>query len=381
MRVAFYAPMKAPDHPRPSGDRLLARGLLQALRTAGFDPWVASDFRSWCPHPEPQLQRQLRLAGQRAAAGVLDRLRRQPEEQRPKLWFTYHLFYRAPDWLGPPVSSALGIPYVVAEGSHSPGRAGGDWADYHEAVTAALHQAGLILNLNPGDRPALEALPGVGQRLRDLPPFLSEPSRPIDGDLARRRLGRRWDLEGDMPWLLTAAMMRPGNKLASYRLLAAMLPRLRRESWQLLIAGDGPAAGQVRKLFVGWPRRRVRFLGLQDRASLAEFMAAADLFVWPAVREPVGMALLQAQAAGTCCVAGRGPGVTQFLLDGRTSLLAGEADAVELAACVRRLLARPALRRRLGVAARAHVIRHHSLRAASEVLAHSLGRLLAGGRQ
>jgi hypothetical protein len=254
----------------------------------------------------------------------------------------------------------------------------GDWADYHESVTAAFHQAGLILNLNPRDRPALEVLPGVGQRLRDLPPFLSEPPRPIDGDLARRRVGRRWGLEGDMPWLLTAAMMRPGNKLASYRVLAAMLPRLRRESWQLLIAGDGPAAGQVRKLFVGWPRRRVRFLGLQDRASLAELMAAADLFVWPAVREPVGMALLQAQAAGIGCVAGRGPGVTQFLLDGRTALLAGEDDAVDLAACVRRLLVRPALRRRLGAAARANVIRHHSLRAASEVLAHSLGRLLAG---
>ena len=36
--VAFYAPMKAPDHPAPSGDRTMARLLLKALVKAGFRP-------------------------------------------------------------------------------------------------------------------------------------------------------------------------------------------------------------------------------------------------------------------------------------------------------------------------------------------------------
>jgi hypothetical protein len=34
MRIAFYAPLKSPDHPVPSGDRLLARLLVDALRGA-----------------------------------------------------------------------------------------------------------------------------------------------------------------------------------------------------------------------------------------------------------------------------------------------------------------------------------------------------------
>ena len=34
------------------------------------------------------------------------------------LWFTYHCYYRKPDWLGPIVTRALGIPYVIAEASH-----------------------------------------------------------------------------------------------------------------------------------------------------------------------------------------------------------------------------------------------------------------------
>ncbi len=35
MKVAFYAPLKPPDHPVPSGDRQLAQALLQALRAGG----------------------------------------------------------------------------------------------------------------------------------------------------------------------------------------------------------------------------------------------------------------------------------------------------------------------------------------------------------
>ena len=34
-RMAFYAPLKAPDHPTPSGDRRMARLLIQALEAAG----------------------------------------------------------------------------------------------------------------------------------------------------------------------------------------------------------------------------------------------------------------------------------------------------------------------------------------------------------
>jgi len=35
MRLAFYAPLKPPDHPVPSGDRRISRLLIQALERAG----------------------------------------------------------------------------------------------------------------------------------------------------------------------------------------------------------------------------------------------------------------------------------------------------------------------------------------------------------
>ena len=44
-------------------------------------------------------------------------------------------------------------------------------------------------------------------------------------------------------------MMRPGDKLRTYRLLAEALAGLLDRPWQLLLVGDGEAAGEVRAAF------------------------------------------------------------------------------------------------------------------------------------
>ena len=52
--------------------------------------------------------------GGRLADRLAVRLRHDP----PDLWFTYHLYHKAPDWLGPAVSAAL----VSAGGTTSANR-------------------------------------------------------------------------------------------------------------------------------------------------------------------------------------------------------------------------------------------------------------------
>ena len=37
MRIAFYAPMKPPDHPLPSGDRRMARAFMDLLASLGHE--------------------------------------------------------------------------------------------------------------------------------------------------------------------------------------------------------------------------------------------------------------------------------------------------------------------------------------------------------
>ena len=128
MRIAFYAPLKPPTHPVPSGDRRMAQLLMTALTRAGHTVDLALRFRSY--EGRGELDRQTRLAGLagRLAHRLIKRLLGAPAEERPEVWITYHLYYKAPDWVGPRVAAALNIPFVVIEASLAAKRAGrGAW--------------------------------------------------------------------------------------------------------------------------------------------------------------------------------------------------------------------------------------------------------------
>jgi glycosyltransferase involved in cell wall biosynthesis len=356
MRIAFYAPLKPPDHPVPSGDRRVARLFIEALRLAGHQPFIASRLRSFNAMGEVARQARLAAQGRRIAERLIARWRQAPPSA-PGLWFTYHLYYKAPDWIGPVVAAALGIPYVVAEASFATKRADGPWALGHGAVGAALRQADRVIGLNSADREGVLPLLAHPQRFIALLPF-------VDTRVYRRE--RR--LSGRPLRLITVAMMRPGDKLASYHLLGAALARLLDRAWTLDVVGDGPAHDEVAAALAPLANR-VRFAGALGEADIAARLASADLFVWPAINEAFGMALLEAQASGLGVVAGNSGGVGDIVADGRTGLLAPVGDVDAFAAAVRRLLDDPARRAALGAAARDKIQREHDLPAAAARLA------------
>ncbi len=363
MRIAFYAPLKAPDHPTPSGDRRIARLLLDALQRGGHEVHLAARLRSRDPAGDRLRQARLADLGQRLAARLL---RRYAEANRPPdVWITYHLYYKAPDWIGPHVAAALAIPYIAIEASHAPKRAGSPWHLGHRAVEHAVRQAARVVCLNPNDYACLEPL--AAGRIAMLAPFLDPtPYAPPAAD-TRTALAARYGLPMAEPWLLAVGMMRTGDKLASYRQLAEALQGLQGRPWRLIVVGDGPAAAEVRAAFAPFAGR-IAWLGTLDEAALACAYQAADMLVWPAVREAFGMALLEAQAAGLPVVAGNTDGVPAVVADGETGLLPAPGDTRAFAAAVNTLLDDPARREAMGQAARARVLRHHSLDAAAKQL-------------
>ncbi len=364
--LAFYAPLKPPDSPVPSGDRRMARLLMQALAEAGYGVTLASRFRSYDGRGDCARQARLSVLGRRLA----DRLVRRWQERPPRAWFTYHLYYKAPDWLGPTVSAALGIPYLVAEASYAPKRAGGPWDLGHRGVAAAVARADAIFCLNPNDVACLEPLIANRDRLVPLPPFL-DPQPYTEAARMRRQhradLAARLRLDPGAPWLLAVAMMRHGHKLASYRLLGESLAGLCDRDWRLIIAGDGPAGAEVAAALAPLGGR-VALLGQVAADALPPLYAAADLMVWPAIREAYGMALLEAQAAGLPVIAGRTDGVPAVVADGETGLLTPPGDPAALRTAMVALIDDPARRAAMAVAAARRVSAEHGIGGAAAVL-------------
>ncbi|MBV9685841.1 MAG: glycosyltransferase family 4 protein [Alphaproteobacteria bacterium] len=355
MRIAFYAPLKPPDHPVPSGDRRVAQLFLSALRVAGHDVFIASRFRSYDRHGDQQRQARVAAVGERLAARLARRWRA-AAEAAPELWFTYHLYHKAPDWLGPQIADVLGIPYFLAEASDAPKQASRGWSAGRLAAAKAIRRADAVIGLNRADRECVLPLLQDASRWMPFKPFLDAGF-----------YGHRPCIKSGPPRLITVAMMRHGDKLASYRILGDALSRLLDLPWSLKVIGDGPARPAVEDAL--YPLgERVTWAGMLGTMEIAKRLASADLYVWPALNEAFGMALLEAQASGMPVVAGGGGGVSEIVASGVTGLLVPPGNAAAFAEAVRSLMADPRRRAAFGEAARQRVRDEHDLASAARRL-------------
>ncbi len=377
MRIAFYAPMKPPTDPVPSGDRHMARLLMAALRLAGHEVTLAARFKSRDGAGDAAVQEALRKKGLAAAKRLIARYRAQPEAARPQVWLTYHLYHRAPDWIGPAVCDALAIPYLAAEASFAPKQAGGAWALGHAAVEAALRRADGVIHLNSRDAVCVEPLLKPRAASVQIRPFCETvPFATASAARAQNRaaLVERFGIDPTTPILLTVAMMRRGDKLDSYRALGRALAGLAGRKWCLVVAGEGPAESEVRDALAPLGERVV-YTGFVPEEALPALYAGADLYVWPAIREAYGMAILEAQSAGVAVVAGAAGGVPDIVRDGNTGLVTREGDEAAFAAAVAALLDDPNRRKEMGLRALALAAGEHTLAAAARALHNALARV------
>jgi glycosyltransferase involved in cell wall biosynthesis len=353
MRIAFYAPLKSPNHPVPSGDRQMARMLVAALKSSGHDVEIISELRSFSADP---------------AAGAHDEARQTAEAEIarlsgtwsggsvPDLWFCYHPYYKAPDFMGPTLARRFGLHYVTVEASWSRRRAVGAWRESQTLIVEAVRQAALNICFREKDRAGLWSI-APEAKFEMLDPFIETgPFRDVAPDLAGRRI-------------VTVAMMRPGDKLDSYRLLARALERIEHLPWTLSIAGDGPCRDDVRSEFARLDPSRVQWSGERAPTEMPEVYTQGCLYAWPGFGEAYGLAYLEAQAAGLPVVAQATDGVPNVVRDGKTGLLTAAGDAAAYADALARLLEDLRLRRSMSGEARRFVIEERSFEVAAARLA------------
>ncbi|MFA7536179.1 MAG: glycosyltransferase family 4 protein [Desulfuromonadales bacterium] len=143
--------------------------------------------------------------------------------------------------------------------------------------------------------------------------------------------------------------------LHAFRRIVDALP-----SCALVLAGQGELESQLRALTRSLDlQEHVWFLG--QRKDIPEVLSGLDAFVFPSLREGLGMALVEAMASGLPVIGARVGGIPEVFGDADIGALIDPLDVEALAEAMMRLARLPeAERRRLGENARARAVDHFS---------------------
>lgn len=131
---------------------------------------------------------------------------------------------------------------------------------------------------------------------------------------------------------------------------------------RLVLAGRGPDLERLKELAVSLGLKDcTEFLGYVDDARLEALYAHADFFVYIPVLEPFGLTLIEAMKHGVPVIGARDGGGAEIVDPEVNGLLVEPQDLNAVEAAIERLLMAPALRQRLGKAAREKVEAYYSL--------------------
>ncbi len=119
----------------------------------------------------------------------------------------------------------------------------------------------------------------------------------------------------------------------------------------LTLVGDGPLRQAAMELAAACPPHiKVEFLG--QRQDVADILAASDIFVLSTNWEGFPLSILEAMRAGLPVITADVDGVREAVTDGDNGLLVRARNRDGLTAAIRRLLADPVLRERMGARSR-----------------------------
>jgi glycosyltransferase involved in cell wall biosynthesis len=212
-----------------------------------------------------------------------------------------------------------------------------------------------VIAISEGVRTALLRAGVRADRIRVVPSGIDVTA--IDAPPGARAAVRAgWHVEADdvLVLVLGALERRKGHAmlLDAARRLASERPALR-----YVFAGDGSEraalAGAAHEL-----GDRVVFAGF--RQDIGACLAAADVVALPSLHEGLGVAALEAMAAGRPVVASRVGGLAEVVVDGETGLFAEPGEPESLATALATLAKDPGLRARLGEGGRRRVLARYT---------------------
>jgi glycosyltransferase involved in cell wall biosynthesis len=114
---------------------------------------------------------------------------------------------------------------------------------------------------------------------------------------------------------------------------------------------------------------------LGTRRDVTDFLRACDVFVFPSLYEGLGIALIEAMAAGCACVATAAGPIPEFVQNGKDGILVPPADPEAITEAICELLANPERRQQLANYARQTALARFQPQAAADRLSEIYNRV------
>jgi glycosyltransferase involved in cell wall biosynthesis len=209
------------------------------------------------------------------------------------------------------------------------------------------------------------------QRVAFWPPAVDSVAfspRHRSAEMRRRLMGN--DREQQRPLLLTVSRLAPEKNVEFLARVLRRLPEAR-----LAIVGDGPQRAALERQF---DPQRTHFVGYLHGAELAAAYASCDAFLYASETETMGNVILEALASGLPTIAPAAGGIPTLMTHNETGLLYPPGNVDQAVRMAERVLDDEALRRRLGEAGRASIVRNGWAAAAGKVREHYAAVAQAG---
>jgi glycosyltransferase involved in cell wall biosynthesis len=255
---------------------------------------------------------------------------------------------RGADTYGVAAARMLRVPVVLTRRVDNPDAPGVGAAKYWGCARVVAISHGVEMQL------LRQGVPRHKLRLvrSAVDPAVCQPTWPVE------RFRKEFDLAPETQAIGVVAQLIPRK---GHRYLIKALPQIRASNPQVrvILFGTGALEDKLRTEFArAGLDGMVRFAGY--RPDLLDFLGHLTLLVHTAHREGLGIALLEAQAAGVPPVAFQVPGVSEAVADGETGLLVPSGAGDALAQAVTQLLWNPKRRAAMAAAGRQWVVENFS---------------------
>ncbi len=141
------------------------------------------------------------------------------------------------------------------------------------------------------------------------------------------------------------------NKNKNHTVVIQAISALNRNDIYYTICGEGDQKQKLRQMIQEFGLQKQVFLvGYQER--VAPYLQSADVFVFPSVREGLGMAALEGMAMGLPVIAAKNRGTVEYVRDGKNGYFCSWNRRKDFENAIMKLYENPNMCKKMGEAAR-----------------------------